>query len=371
MHTCYLKEASDYTSSCGGRDGGFKSGRKCGDDGRCSLKCKDLDECTATTGLVEECATLVDYDFKCSNSLGSYTCDRLPDDIVPPTDDDGNPTDGCTLFLDADSKVQVEVTTDEYGNVLIDGILAQISGTDITVPNLSDPTSPLKGTISADGKSISFEDGTGLDREDLDECDADPSPCPDENTECANTVGSFCCNCIIDSGAPNTRISIQQAVDWVDSTSQPVDIAVSGVDVTITFSDGSTESATICNTTLTMTTPNADGSERTAEITKSDTCDKIVFADLEWTRDYDECQIPELNGCDQLADPHFCVNSLCSFTCTPDIIDMLDEIPTGINWIDENQNLMSINVDTSSNPLVVSVKDSQNRFSEFSLFAIH
>ena len=359
QHTCYLKEASEYSSSCGGRDGGYISGRKCGDDGRCSLKCKDLDECMATTGLMEDCDAKVDYDFECSNSLGSYTCDRLPDDIVPPTDENGDPTDGCTLFVDSDSKTDVTVSTDELGNLLIDGIPAQISGTEVIVPNLADPTSPLKGTISDDGKMITFEDGTGIEREDLDECAAEPNLCPDENTECVNTVGAWCCNCIIDSNSPTetTRTSIQVALDWIDSIGEPVTLDVSGVDITISYSDGFIETATMCGSTISMTIPNADGSERTAEVNKSDECDKIVFDDLEWTRDYDECQLAELNGCDQLSDPHFCVNSPCSFSCTPDIIDILDEVPTGVNWIDENENLMSINVDTSANPLVVTVFD--------------
>ena len=98
---CELFEGSlDLTRTCTPDTVGQITARLCSDEPLCHVGCGDIDECAANGGL-NDCTNIATTggfadDFTCSNTIGSYTCDRGTGTLTPQADDGLTPwtTDG-------------------------------------------------------------------------------------------------------------------------------------------------------------------------------------------------------------------------------------------------------------------------------------
>ena len=221
---------------------------------------------------------------------GSYTCDRGVSTLVPAVgewSEDGQGGDGLTPWTDGSgnewtftpgtNSAGEEIVTisglDPAGPV--EGIVV---GNEIIVPDPSNPENPKIGTISSDGKIITWtQDGNNIDttgRIDVNEC-TDPTstdPCAAQTgTTCFNTDPGYSCNCNI---ADADSLTGTDRWEWNDATGTLVTIGIvvnnnvaEKAGVTYTLSDGTTTTGTLLGNDVTFI--NADGSERTGTITKN------------------------------------------------------------------------------------------------------
>ena len=279
------------------------------------MGCGDIDECDATGTGLNDCANIAaagNYadSFSCVNTIGSYTCDRGAETLQPnpaPWTPDGTGGDGFTPWVD-ESGEEWGFTpgTNSAGEevVMITGLTmpglpadqpleATIDGNQIIIADPDNPTTPVIGVVSADGKTITWtQDGTPIQttsRTDVNECppDAATDPCATQpGTTCYNTEPGFSCNCNIgtdgfaewtftdDAGAAIT-VQVQ-----VNSATSPK------ATVTYTLSDGTTATGTLLGNQIEFTS--ADGSVmKTGTITKSadGTSENIEWGPTDnWTR---------------------------------------------------------------------------------------
>ena len=168
-----------------------------------------------------------------------------------------------------------------------------IDGNQIIIPDPDNPTTPIIGVVSADGKTITWtQQGTVIQttsRTDIDECPpaAATDPCESQpGTTCYNTDPGFACNC---------NIGTDGAAEWTFVDGNGDTITVQAVvnsatspkaTVTYTLSDGTTATGTLLGNTIEFTS--ADGlTTKTGTITKSadGTSENIEWGPADnWTR---------------------------------------------------------------------------------------
>ena len=83
------------TRTCTPDTVGQITARLCSDEPLCHVGCGDIDECAANGGL-NDCTNIATTggfadDFTCSNTIGSYTCDRGTGTLTPQADDGLHP----------------------------------------------------------------------------------------------------------------------------------------------------------------------------------------------------------------------------------------------------------------------------------------
>ena len=135
-------------------------------DGKSTICRVDVDECSDGT---DNCDTL-SYPAVCTNSVGGFSCDFDPDTLIPAGGD------GFTPWTDKTTGLEVTFTNDN-GVLSLDGNPVTVSGNIITF-------GAATGTISDDGKEITWDDqsmGT-ICRTDIDEC-ADQSKGSESRTK--------------------------------------------------------------------------------------------------------------------------------------------------------------------------------------------
>ena len=282
---CELFETSlSETRQCTPDTIGQITARLCSEEPLCHVGCGDIDECGADA--LNDCTNIAAAggfaeSFTCSNTIGSYTCDRGSVTLVPTTgewSEDGSGGDGLTPWLD-DSGDEWTITqgTNAAGEdvVTVTGldpagaVEGTIVGNIITVPDPAQPENPRIGTISPDGKSIVWTQNgeiiASTGRTDLNECTTDPAndPCASQaGTSCYNTDPGFHCNCNI--GPDGTK-------QWTMADGSVVQVEVNSnvspkAAVSYTLADGTVTTGTLLGSTVTFI--NADGSEKTGTITK-------------------------------------------------------------------------------------------------------
>ena len=289
---CELFESSfQETRTCNPNTVGQITARLCSEEPLCHVGCGDIDECGADGGL-NDCTNIATAggfadDFTCSNTIGSYTCDRGAGTLAPNTEawsEDGSGGDGLTPWTDESGNEWSFVKgTNEAGEEIVtitgldaDAVNGVINGNEIIVPDPSDPENPRIGTISADGKTITWTQAgqvvntTG--RTDVDECavDAASDPCAAQaGTTCYNTDPGFSCNC---------DVGTDGKAEWSftdDVTGNTVTVGVTinsatqpKATVTYTMSDGTTATGFLLGSTIEFM--NADGTlMKTGTITKN------------------------------------------------------------------------------------------------------
>ena len=282
---CELFETSlSETRQCTPDTIGQITARLCSEEPLCHVGCGDIDECGADA--LNDCANIAAAggfaeSFTCSNTIGSYTCDRGAVTLVPTEgewSEDGSGGDGLTPWTDA-SGTEWTITqgTNAAGEDIVTvtgldpsgAVEGTIVGNIITVPDPAQPESPRIGTISPDGKSIIWtQNGVEIastGRTDQNECTADAAndPCAAQaGTSCYNTDPGFHCNCNIgpDGDKQWTMADGTVVQVTVDSTATPK------AAVSYTMPDGTVHTGTLLG--MTVTFQNADGSEKTGTITK-------------------------------------------------------------------------------------------------------
>ena len=78
----------DGSRTCNENTQGQITARLCSDEPLCHVGCGDIDECDATGNGLNDCATIAaagNYanSFTCTNTIGSYTCDRGAETLQP------------------------------------------------------------------------------------------------------------------------------------------------------------------------------------------------------------------------------------------------------------------------------------------------
>ena len=289
---CELFESSfQETRTCNPNTVGQITARLCSEEPLCHVGCGDIDECGGDGTGLNDCTNIATAggfadDFTCSNTIGSYTCDRGAGTLAPNTEtwsEDGSGGDGLTPWTDESGTEWTFVKgTNEAGEEIVtitgldaDAVNGVINGNEITVPDPTDPENPRIGTISPDGKTITWtQNGQVIQttgRTDVDECavDAASDPClAQTGTTCYNTDPGFSCNCDVgtdgkaewsftdDAGA---TVTVQVVIN---SATQPK------ASVTYTMSDGTTATGTLLGNTIEFM--NADGTlMKTGTITKN------------------------------------------------------------------------------------------------------
>ena len=278
------------TRTCSPSTVGQITARLCSEEPLCHVGCGDIDEFGGNGALNDSTniatAGCFADDFTCSNTLGSYTCDRGAGTLAPSTDawtEDGSGGDGLTPWLDDSG---VEWTFEKGRNeadeeiVTITGLDAAavngvINGNEIIVLDPSNPENPRIGTISPDGKTITWTQAgqvlqtTG--RTDVNECTQDPAadPCAAQaGASYYNTEPGFTCNC--DDGTDGK--AEQSFTDDAGATVTVQVVVNSAVQpkasITYTMSDFTTATGTLVGNDIEFF--NADGTlMKTGTITKN------------------------------------------------------------------------------------------------------
>ena len=166
-------------------------------------------------------------------------------------------------------------------------------GNEIVVPDPSNPDYPIIGTISPDGKRITWtQQGIPIQeisRWDVDECTVDPAndPCAYQTgTICYNTDPGFTCNCDV-VGVWSTADGSYVQVS-IDSTTTPK------VAVMYTMADGTATTGTLLGNTIEFL--NSDGSEKIGIITKN--VDGIGGETITWDDGTGWGRVPDTTGTD-------------------------------------------------------------------------
>ena len=180
-------------------------------DGKSTICRVDVDECSDGT---DNCDAQP-YPAVCTNNVGGFTCDFDPAILIPATDD------GFTPWTDKTTGNEVTITNDN-GVLSFDGTPVTVSGNIITF-------GAATGTISDDGKEITWDDqslGTYC-RTDIDECTDQSHTCDTDVTydyTCRNTDGSFSCDvnigAILPTIDPNTGKPDDGFETWSDCSSE-------------------------------------------------------------------------------------------------------------------------------------------------------
>ena len=287
---CELFENSlQQTRTCNPNTVGQITARLCSEEPLCHVGCGDIDECGADA--LDDCTNIATAggfadDFTCSNTIGSYTCDRGAGTLAPNTaawSEDGTGGDGLTPWTDESGNEwtftkgtnaageEIVTITGLDATGAVDGV---INGNVITVPDPTNPENPRIGTISADGKTITWTQGGTIlqttGRADVNECTQDPAadPCAAQTgTTCYNTDPGFSCNCDVGTDG-KTEWSFDDGTGNMVTVQVVINSAVQPkASVSYTLSDGTTSTGTLLGNQIEFTNP--DGSIKTGTITKN------------------------------------------------------------------------------------------------------
>ena len=289
--------------------------RLCSDEPLCHVGCGDIDECDAAGTGLNDCANIAaagNYgdSFTCTNTIGSYTCDRGAETLQPntaPWSEDGSGGDGFTPWVDESGEewgftpgtnsAGEEIVT--ITGLTMPGLPADtplegtIDGNQIIIADPDKPTTPIIGVVSADGKTITWtQNGQEIQktsRTDVNECppDAATDPCATQpGTTCYNTDPGFSCNCNIgtDGAAEWSFVDAAGATITVQATVNSA--TAPKATVTYTLSDGTTGTGTLLGNVIEFT--GADGVLKTGTISKSadGTSENIEWGPGDsWSRD--------------------------------------------------------------------------------------